>query len=152
MHVTVEDSGTAMPGFLPVRTRINVAAPHTGWFDGAWWPYGDDLTVELPALLTAVTTLLGAVHRVIYQPEDWDSAPSGVDVGGTWVRLDGFHRKPAHTIDVLGVAGARIALLVVPSRTMAEDARAALQIAATPGDASRIEDLLPLRGGGTENL
>ncbi|WP_227984770.1 DUF5994 family protein [Nocardia spumae] len=152
------DSTTAVPGFPPLRARINAAPPHTGWFDGGWWPYGDDLTAELPPLLAALTALVGTVHRVIYHPGDWDSATSGFDTDTTWVRLDGLPRKPAHTVDVLGVAGARIGLLVVPARTPDNLARAALETAATPGDTSRIEDLLErcddtlgLRATDTEN-
>ncbi|MEV6101869.1 DUF5994 family protein [Nocardia sp. NPDC051981] len=137
-------------GLPPLRARVNTTPPHTGWFDGAWWPYGQNLTAELPSLLAKMTTLIGTVHRVVYHPADWDPAPSGFETGGTWVRLAGFRRKPTRTVDILGIAGARIGLVVVPPHTAAEIAYAALETAATVGDTSRIEQLLQPDVDGTE--
>lgn len=126
----------------PLRARMHTQPPHTGWFDGAWWPYGENLTAELPSLLAVVAPLVEEVHRVIYHPGDWAGAPPGFRSGGTWVRLNGFRRKSSHTLDVIGVAGARIGLLVVPPHTDSATAHAILATAATPGDVSRIQDLL----------
>lgn len=140
------------PDLQPLRARINTTPPHTGWFDGAWWPYGQNLTAELPSLLANLTTLIGTVHRVAYHPADWDPAPNEFETGGTWVRLSGFDRKPTRTLDVLGIAGARIGLVVIPPHTAPEIAHAALETAATLGDTSKIEELLRPHIDGTDTV
>ncbi|MCM6777231.1 DUF5994 family protein [Nocardia sp. CDC159] len=125
-----------------LRLRIDSQPPHTGWVDGAWWPYGHDLTAELPALLAVLTIRLGPVHRVIYHLDDWHAAPTGFAAGGKWVRLDGLRRKQPHTLDVFGLTGGRAALLVVPPRTDACSARVTMAAAADRGNESTVTDLL----------
>ncbi|EUA14764.1 hypothetical protein I546_0711 [Mycobacterium kansasii 732] len=39
-------------------------APTTGYVDGAWWPHGDDLPIELPDLLAVLSVRLGPIDRV----------------------------------------------------------------------------------------
>lgn len=125
-----------------LRLMVDTQPPHTGWVDGAWWPHGHDLTAELPALLTVLAARLGLVHRVIYHLGDWDHAPDRFTVGASWVRLGGYYRKPPHTLDVIGLAGARIALLIIPPRTTIDSARVTMTAAAARGNASTVTDLL----------
>ncbi len=37
------------------RLRLKPKAPQSGYVDGAWWPYSDDLTAELPDLLAVLS-------------------------------------------------------------------------------------------------
>jgi hypothetical protein len=139
------------PRYVPVNSRppahslrllVDTEPPHSGWVDGAWWPRGHDLTAELPALLTVLAIRLGLVHRVIYHLDDWDEAPARFITDGNWVRLGGFHRKSPHTLDVVGLAGARVALLIVPPCTAVDSARVTMAAAAARGNTSTITDLL----------
>ena len=56
------------------------------------------------------------------------TSPSGTQpprkfrVDGQTVRLDGYHRQPAHTVGILDGHGGEIILLVVPAQTGADDA------------------------------
>lgn len=125
-----------------LRLLVDTQPPHTGCVDGAWWPHSHDLTAELPALLTALAARLGLVHRVLYHLGDWDETPARFTTGASWVRLGGFHRKPPHTLDVVGLTGARIALLIVPPHTTVDSARVTMTTAATRGNTSTVTDLL----------
>jgi hypothetical protein len=58
------------------------------------------------------------------------------------VRLDGYHRQPPNTLEVLDARGNRIALLVVPAQTEPDRAHSIAMAAAATGDATRVESLL----------
>ena len=59
------------------------------------------------------------------------------------VRLDGYRRQPASTLQVLGAnGGERILLLVVPPHSEPDAAHEAMMTAAAPGNASTVDDLL----------
>ncbi len=124
--------------------------------DGAWWPRGDVLTTELPELLAALADRLGPIHRVNYHLDEWVTAPGKFTSAGRRVRLDGFRHQPAHTIDVLAIDGTAIALLIIPPRTTAAAAHAAMATATDPAVASTVDDLMAItmRGalGDTETL
>jgi Family of unknown function (DUF5994) len=53
----------------------------TGYVDGAWWPYSDDLAT-VPVLLTALNSVFGAVERVVYHLGEWSSAPGELAFAG----------------------------------------------------------------------
>ena len=72
------------------RLRLKPKSPHTGYVDGAWWPYGDDLIAELPDLLAVLAVRLGPVDRVLYKFGDWASAPAELLTADGAVRLDGY--------------------------------------------------------------
>jgi hypothetical protein len=135
------ESGPAPTG---ERLRLSVkpvGTVVTGQVDGAWWPHSRDLVGELAALLPALVERLGPVERVSYRLTEWDRADRKVDIGGTRVRLGGFHSKAAHTVDVLAEHH-RLTLLVVPPDTADGAASSALSIAGTDGNAYSIEELL----------
>ncbi|MFB8003871.1 DUF5994 family protein [Nocardia sp. NPDC056000] len=89
--------------------------------DGSWWPHGRDLSAELPELLAMLTPRLGPIHRVIYNLDEWDTAPRKLAFGGRQVRLDGYRHLPARTLEILGVdIGARLALRVIASQADSE--------------------------------
>ena len=128
------------------RLRLKPKAPTTGYVDGAWWPRGDDLTNELPDLLAVLSVRLGAVDRVMYNLAEWARTPRRFRTGGRAVRLDGFQRQPANTMEVQGIGRERILLLVVPPRTEPDIAHEAMMTAAAPDNASTVADLLGIGG------
>jgi uncharacterized protein DUF5994 len=117
-------------------------APITGQVDGAWWPHGDNLETELPDLLAVLSVRLGAVERVMYNLTEWAQVPRRFKTGGRSVRLDGYQRQPAHTLQVQGLGRDKVVLLVVPPQTDADTAHEAMMTAAAPDNASTVADLL----------
>jgi hypothetical protein len=125
------------------RLRLKPKARTTGHVDGAWWPRGDDLSHELPDLLAVLSVRLGPVDRVLYNLAEWATVPRRLTTGGRAVRLDGYRRQPANTLQVLGAnGGERILLLVVPPHSEPDGAHEAMMTAAAPGDTSTVDDLL----------
>ena len=124
------------------RLRLKPKALQTGFVDGAWWPHGDDLRVQLPDLLAVLSIRLGRIGRGVYNVNEWAKPPKKIITGERTVRLDGYQRQPNHTIEVLGLNGGRIVLLVVPPDTNADEAHTALMAAAAPGDDSTVVGLL----------
>jgi hypothetical protein len=124
------------------RLWLKRKAPISGFVDGAWWPNSDDLPTELPDLLSVLSVRLGVVARVMYNVDEWSIAPRQMVVGGHKVRLDGYHRQPPNTLEVLDARGNRIVLLVVPARTEPDRAHSIVMAAAATGDATSVESLL----------
>ena len=124
------------------RLRLKPKAPHTGYVDGAWWPHSDDLTTELPDLLAVLSVRLGPIVRVLYQLNDGGKAPANLGAGGCAVHLDGYRLQPPNTVEVLGLNGNRIVLLVVPPHTDPDRAHATLMAAAAPDNDSTVDGLL----------
>jgi hypothetical protein len=117
-------------------------APITGHVDGAWWPRSDDLPRELPDLLAVLSVRLGPVDRVMYHLPEWGAMPARILTGGRSVRLDGFNRQPANTLEVLGLGRKRVLLVVIPPHTDPDLAHDAMMAAAAPNNASTVDDLL----------
>ena len=124
------------------RLRLKPKAPHTGYVDGAWWPRSDDLPSELPDLLAVLSVRLGPVERVMYHLSEWATMPARFSTGGRSVRLDGFTRQPANTLEVLGLGREKVLLLVVPPHTDPDMAHDALMTAAAPNNVSTVGDIL----------
>ncbi|MEO3761018.1 DUF5994 family protein [Mycobacterium sp. B14F4] len=124
------------------RLRLKRKAPTSGFVDGAWWPHSGDLVKELPDLLTVLSVRLGGVTRVAYRLEEWAAAPRKFSVDGRVVRLDGYHRQPANTIEILNGNGGRTILLVVPPGTEADHAHTIAMAAASTDNASTVDSLL----------
>jgi Family of unknown function (DUF5994) len=133
--------GNSPPEHTP-RLRLKPKAPRSGYVDGAWWPHSDDLAAELPDLLTVLSVRLGKIDRVMYNVDEWTKAPAKLTSGGRAVRLDGYSRQPAHTVEVIGLNRNRIALLVVSANTSPDDAHTTLMAAAAPSDDSTVDSLL----------
>ncbi|MFE7168950.1 DUF5994 family protein [Streptomyces sp. NPDC057616] len=111
------------PGTAVVR--LEMTADRQGVLDGAWWPRSRDIATELPALLTALTGLLGPVTRVGLDAVAWDALPTRLVVDGRVVRLDSFPVGDDTVLVTLGEAD-HFSLLVVPPDTTLEAARAAM--------------------------
>ena len=129
------------PDFTP-RLRLKPKAPRSGYVDGAWWPWSDDLTGELPDLLAVLSVRLGRIERVMYNLGEWATAPAKAMLGERVVRLDGYRRQPINTLEVRGVNRDRILLLVVPPTTDSDQAHATMMSAATPNNNSSTAGLL----------
>lgn len=126
------------------RLRLKPKASTTGHVDGAWWPHSDDLARELPDLLAVLSVRLGAVDRVMYNLAEWPNTQARILVGGRPVRLDGYRRQPANTIEVLGIGRARILLLVVPVLSDPDHAHETMMRAAAPNNAQSADKLLSI--------
>jgi Family of unknown function (DUF5994) len=124
------------------RLRLKPKAPHSGYVDGAWWPHTSNLSTELPDLLAVLSVRLGQIDRVLYNVDEWSTAPTKLATGGRRIRLDGYQRQPVNTIEVVGLDRDRIVLLTVPTDTDPAAAHSALMSAATPANRSTVMDIL----------
>jgi Family of unknown function (DUF5994) len=138
------------PGHTP-RLRLKPKAPRSGYVDGAWWPHSNDLAAELPDLLTVLSVRLGKIDRVMYNVDEWTETSAKLTSGGRAVRLDGYHRQLANTVEVIGLNRNRIALLVVSANTKPDDAHTTLMAAAAPSDNSTVDSLLMITPQEREN-
>ncbi|BBZ44315.1 DUF5994 family protein [Mycobacterium parmense] len=124
------------------RLRLKSKAPRSGYVDGAWWPHSDDLTAELPDLLSVLSVRLGPIGRVVYRMSEWDTPPTKLATDGRTVRLDGYRLQPANTVEVIGLDSTKIVLLVVPPHADPAQAHAVMMTSAGPGNDSTVEKLL----------
>jgi hypothetical protein len=139
----------APPAHTP-RLRLKPKAPQSGYVDGAWWPHSDDLAAELPDLLSVLSVRLGPIGRVLYNLNDWATAPAKFATGGRMVRLDGYQLQPANTVEVLGLNRNKTVLLVVSPNADPDEAHAIMMAAAGPSNASTVASLLGASGEETE--
>jgi Family of unknown function (DUF5994) len=139
----------APPAHTP-RLRLKPKAPASGYVDGAWWPHSDDLAAELPDLLSVLSVRLGPIGRVLYNFNDWATAPAKFATGGRTVRLDGYHLQPANTVEVLGLNRDKTVLLVVSPHADPDQAHAIMMTAAGPSNATTVASLLVASGEETE--
>jgi Family of unknown function (DUF5994) len=139
----------APPEHTP-RLRLKPKAPQSGWVDGAWWPHSEDLTAELPDLLSVLSVRLGPIGRVIYNLNEWAKPPAKFATGGRTVRLDGYRLQPVNTIEVLGFNRNKIVLLVVSPHADPDQAHAIMMTAAGPNNAATVESLLMMSPEATE--
>ncbi|NTY62270.1 DUF5994 family protein [Mycolicibacterium sphagni] len=124
------------------RLRLKPKGPLTGRVDGAWWPHTDDLEAEVPDLLAVLSVRLGPISYVLYKMTEWVKARTKMPIGDRFVRLGGYQRQPSNTVEVQGLGGRKVVLLVVPAATDPEGAHAIMMAASAPENASSVEDLL----------
>jgi hypothetical protein len=129
------------------RLRLKPKALPTGYVDGAWWPHSTDLVAELADLLAVLSVRVGPIAYVTYRLGEWPTPPAKAVIGGYRVRVAGYRRQPPNTVEVLGVGGTSIVLLVVPPEADAEQAHDILMAAARPDDASTTAGLLTVAPG-----
>jgi uncharacterized protein DUF5994 len=128
-----------------LKSGIGPSNSATGFVDGAWWPYSRDLAAEAPALAKSLRVCLGKVERISYNLGAWELATRKVRVGGSALRLAGYHSQHADTIDVLGRKH-RITLLVVPPEAGQVAGRQAMELASTPANTNNPIQLLVQSG------
>jgi hypothetical protein len=103
-------------------------------FDGAWFPRGRDLAVELPELIAELERRGVRVERFTYALESWEPAPRKVLVGDRLVRTGGFRSMDPLVVCLTWDGGARRAdLLVVPPETDVLTGARALRLAVRRG-------------------
>ena len=124
------------------RLRLKPKGPMTGRVDGAWWPHSEDLEAEIPDLLAVLSVRLGPISYVLYKLTEWVKAAGKLTIGGRFVRLSGYQRQPGNTLEVQGLGGRKIVLLVVPAATDPDRAHAIMMAAAAPDDTSTVDELL----------
>ena len=132
------------------RLRLKPKAPQSGYVDGAWWPHSEDLTAELPDLLSVLSVRLGPIGRVMYNLNEWAKPPAKFATGGRTVRLDGYSRQPVNTVEALGLNRTKIVLLVISPHADPGQAHAIMMTAAGPSNASTVESLLMIKAEETE--
>ncbi|KOU34326.1 hypothetical protein ADK53_15140 [Streptomyces sp. WM6373] len=105
--------------------RLETTRSRQGLLDGAWWPRSRDVTIELPALITALIAHLGPITRVGLDTSAWQDVPTRLVIDGQVVHLDA---DPVGDDTVLVTRGHNdhFALLVVPPDTTADAAREAM--------------------------
>lgn len=124
------------------RLRLKPTGHGSGYVDGAWWPHSDDLTQELPSLISALSLRLGAISCVMYNDTEWRTTVADPLSDGCAVRLDGYPGQPANTVEVYDSQGNTTALLVVPFCSHPDHAHSIVMAAAAPGNASSVDTLL----------
>jgi hypothetical protein len=129
-----------------LRLRLKPKAAITGYVDGAWWPRSRDLAAELPELAGVLAVRLGPVRQVAFALAGWDAAPRRAEIGGRSVRLEGFRSQDANVVYVTGTNRRRISLLVVPPEAAEGAGHDAMMVAARPGNADSIAEILRASG------
>ncbi|BBY63069.1 hypothetical protein MHEL_13120 [Mycolicibacterium helvum] len=120
----------------------------TGRVDGAWWPHSEDLEAEVPDLLAVLSVRLGPISYVLYKLTEWVKAARKMPIGRRFVRLGGYQRQPSNTVEIQGLGGRKIVLLVVPAATDPDRAHAIMMAAAAPENTSTVDELLAVGHGG----
>ncbi|MFE2144609.1 DUF5994 family protein [Streptomyces sp. NPDC059456] len=121
--------------------RLETTKSREGLLDGAWWPRSRDVTVELPALITALTAHLGPLTRVGLDASAWQDVPTRLVIDGQVVHLDA---DPVGDDTVLVTRGHNdhFALLVVPPDTTADAAREAMARAVRADNVTQATQIL----------
>ena len=114
---------------LPSATRLALCGrtDQRGTVDGAWWPPDYNLKNTLPDLISVMGRWLGPVHRVLYDPSLFPSAPTRVIRGSTVISVDRYSLVARDTIFVVGTHTRNALLYVVPPETNADHARELLK-------------------------
>lgn len=109
---------------LTSATRLAICGrtDQRGTVDGAWWPPAYDLKATLPDLISVMGRWLGPVHRVLYDPSVFPSAPSRVIRGTTVITVDRYSLVARDTIYLIGTHTRNALLYVVPPETSPDQA------------------------------
>jgi hypothetical protein len=147
MTQPINRTGAGSPGPLVERAPrmlLKADSAKSGYVDGAWWPYSDDLVTELARVLTPLAARLGVIHRLTYHLDEWASAPEELVFAGQHVRLDGYRHGTAHTVEVSGRRNSRLVLLVIAPGTAADRALSVMTSASGKNDESTVDELLTI--------
>lgn len=139
--MTADAARLVLPHRLARRDHLN----------GAWWPRTVDFPRELPLLLAAIPPRLRPIHGVTVNRSEWPGAPLVFKALPTqsptiaWYGLDQPHLAVLHC----GSYG-RLTLLVLSPSTPDDLARAAMRLAAMPGNTHSTVGVLELAARQTQ--
>jgi hypothetical protein len=106
--------------------------------DGAWWPYGHDLAVEVVNLVKQFPPTLGRLSWVVYSPSDWGpNRRRGIQADEALVSLGSFPCDDPHMVILRSVSprlSRVVRLLVVPPEWEERAALYAMRAAADPSN------------------
>jgi hypothetical protein len=114
---------------------------------GAWWPYSDDITLELGPLLTALTSRVGPARGVMLSRSQWASSPlSWSPANNSRLRVSWYGPHEPDIAIVITMGGKRVDLLLIPSSASSEQADLAMNLASREGNALTGTDTLIAAG------
>jgi Family of unknown function (DUF5994) len=122
-----------------------------GAVDGAWWPKSFDLGAELPDLVAVFGSWIGPVHRVVYDPSVWLSAPSRVIGRNALISVDPYRLVFRDIIYLMGTHSRDAVLFVVSPSSSGEEAQRLLHTVSAstrPMNASVLRQLVREFGAG----
>ena len=133
-----------MTSLPPSDVRVSIRRPvsASGYVDAAWWPYTDDLSQEVPALLEVLGAAGRATTRVTYNLAVWQPAPRSLRMSGRTVHLGGFVTSNPLTVRLTDGRAERVDVLVIPPATDPEIAARALALAALEGSNLTADEVL----------
>jgi hypothetical protein len=106
-------------GGIDVRVSLrDGAGDGNSAFDGAWFPRGRDLGVELPELIAELERRGVRIERFTYSLDAWEPAPRKLVLRDRVVRTGGFRSMDPLVVCLTWGGGTQRAdLLVVPPET-----------------------------------
>lgn len=130
---------TPIPLVRPLRLQL-CSEIGRGSVDGAWWPYGRDLAVEVLDLVQHFPPVLGRLSRIVYSAPDWRlNRRRRIQVDEVFVSIGSSPRSDAHMV-MLRTMSPRVSrvlhLLVVPPEWDERPARQAMRAAVIPGSSA----------------
>ncbi|MEI5098665.1 DUF5994 family protein [Streptomyces sp. PmtG] len=133
----------AAPGAAVLRMRTTPR--RDGTFDGAWWPRSRNLETQLPDLVRALTERLGPLSRVGLDASAWDVHTHHLTVDGHLVRID-WSAVDDSTMLITRGRQDIFSFLMLPPRTDASAARAAMAMAVRDGNSASAAEILAATG------
>lgn len=110
--------------------------------DGGWWPRSWDASVEVPALVLALSERYGRIRHVMLSSAAWGEGDRRLAVGAGAVRMGWFASQDGALAIAITDRDDQLDLLVVPPATSAGAARTMLARAADPANLMRAPDIL----------
>lgn len=132
------DVPPATTGRVPLRLRMS-EHPGAHRLDGAWWPQGRDLAVELADLVDHFPPTSGRVSRALVSPPDWDRPPRLVPVAGRSLKVGSFPRDDTHLVILTTADRSLLHVVVVPPGLTAERAEEVMSAAVAGGSVTASE-------------
>ncbi|MEU8074679.1 DUF5994 family protein [Catellatospora citrea] len=125
------------PRLLLAGTRAAQAV-----LDGGWWPRSWDASVEVPALVLALSERYGRIRHVMLSSATWGAGDRRFAVGTGTVRMGWFASQDRALAIAITDRDDQLDLLVVPPSASAGAARDAMARAADPANIMRAPDIL----------
>jgi hypothetical protein len=129
-----------VPDLAPVRLLL-ASGPEERELDGAWWPRGHDLELELAALIHHFPARRSRIVRASVSRPDWDPFPHRTGLVGDHVEVAASDGD-AHVVELTLADSSRLRLLVVPPDLSADLAEGAMFTSTQPGNTTVAGDLL----------